>query len=289
MDEVHAELLGTCGVVVNTAEHMDTCLDGVDLALDVVRDERSVAVHAARVHAGDGEAPRRRLARDHRHVEPERLLCATSSRTTCSSASRFRARGGSWSTTSTAATGTCRSWNPLSVVGPAHAAGRRDAGRGDGLHARVRDPVRRRLHRRAAWIPDEFLPRFTFFFDISMSFFEEIAKFRAGRRIWARLARERFGARDPRARGFKFHAQTSGVDLTRAAAAQQRRARHRAGDGRHLRRPAVAAHRRVRRGAVVPDAVRRTHRGRHAEHPARGSAPDRRHRPARRLATTSRR
>jgi methylmalonyl-CoA mutase N-terminal domain/subunit len=63
--------------------------------------------------------------------------------------------------------------------------------------------------------PDEFLPRFTFFFDISMSFFEEIAKFRAGRRIWARLARERLGARDERSWRFKFHAQTSGVDLTR--------------------------------------------------------------------------
>jgi methylmalonyl-CoA mutase N-terminal domain/subunit len=63
--------------------------------------------------------------------------------------------------------------------------------------------------------PDAFLPRFTFFFDISVSFFEEIAKFRAGRRIWQRIARERFGARDPRSRRFKFHAQTSGVDLTR--------------------------------------------------------------------------
>jgi methylmalonyl-CoA mutase N-terminal domain/subunit len=63
--------------------------------------------------------------------------------------------------------------------------------------------------------PDDVLPRFTFFFDISVSFFEEIAKFRAGRRIWARLARERLGARDPRSWRFKFHAQTSGVDLTR--------------------------------------------------------------------------
>ena len=63
--------------------------------------------------------------------------------------------------------------------------------------------------------PDEFLPRFTFFFDISLSFFEEIAKFRAGRRIWARLARERLGAKDEKAWRFKFHAQTSGVDLTR--------------------------------------------------------------------------
>ncbi|MDX1432924.1 MAG: methylmalonyl-CoA mutase family protein, partial [Gammaproteobacteria bacterium] len=63
--------------------------------------------------------------------------------------------------------------------------------------------------------PDVFLPRFTFFFDISISFFEEIAKLRAGRRIWCRLTKERFGARDPRARRFKFHGQTSGVDLTR--------------------------------------------------------------------------
>ena len=42
-----------------------------------------------------------------------------------------------------------------------------------------------------------------------------MAKFRAGRRIWARIARERLGARDPRSWRFKFHAQTSGVDLTR--------------------------------------------------------------------------
>jgi methylmalonyl-CoA mutase N-terminal domain/subunit len=62
---------------------------------------------------------------------------------------------------------------------------------------------------------DAFLPRFTFFFDISISFFEEIAKMRAGRRIWCKLVRERFGARDPRSWRFKFHGQTSGVDLTR--------------------------------------------------------------------------
>ncbi|MFV1971680.1 MAG: methylmalonyl-CoA mutase [Acidimicrobiia bacterium] len=62
---------------------------------------------------------------------------------------------------------------------------------------------------------DTFLPRFTFFFDVSISVFEEVAKFRAGRRIWARLARERLGAADPRSWRFKFHTQTSGVDLTR--------------------------------------------------------------------------
>jgi len=63
--------------------------------------------------------------------------------------------------------------------------------------------------------PDAFLPRFTFFYDISISFFEEIAKFRAGRRLWARITRDRLGARDPKSWRFKFHAQTSGVDLTR--------------------------------------------------------------------------
>jgi methylmalonyl-CoA mutase N-terminal domain/subunit len=48
-----------------------------------------------------------------------------------------------------------------------------------------------------------------------MSFFEEVAKFRAGRRLWARLLKERFGIRNPASLRFKFHAQTSGVDLTR--------------------------------------------------------------------------
>jgi methylmalonyl-CoA mutase N-terminal domain/subunit len=62
---------------------------------------------------------------------------------------------------------------------------------------------------------DVLLRRFTFFFDISISFFEEIAKFRAARRIWARLSRERLGAKNPNSWRFKFHGQTSGVDLTR--------------------------------------------------------------------------
>ncbi|CRK85118.1 acyl-CoA mutase large subunit family protein [Neobacillus massiliamazoniensis] len=62
---------------------------------------------------------------------------------------------------------------------------------------------------------DSFAPRFTFFYDISISLFEEIAKFRAGRRIWARLLKERFGAVDPKSMRFKFHGQTSGAELTR--------------------------------------------------------------------------
>jgi len=61
---------------------------------------------------------------------------------------------------------------------------------------------------------DAFAPRLSFFFDVHSDFFEEIAKFRAARRMWARIMRERFGARDPRSWVLRTHAQTAGVTLT---------------------------------------------------------------------------
>ncbi len=62
--------------------------------------------------------------------------------------------------------------------------------------------------------PDQFVPRFSFFFDAHIDFFEEIAKFRAGRRIWARWLRERYGATAEAAMRLRFHTQTAGVSLT---------------------------------------------------------------------------
>ncbi len=61
---------------------------------------------------------------------------------------------------------------------------------------------------------DEFAPRLSFFFDCHNDFFEEIAKFRAARRMWARIMRERFHAKDPRSWWLRFHTQTAGVSLT---------------------------------------------------------------------------
>jgi methylmalonyl-CoA mutase N-terminal domain/subunit len=61
---------------------------------------------------------------------------------------------------------------------------------------------------------DDFAPRLSFFFDVHNDFFEEIAKFRAARRIWARLMRDRFGAREPKSMMLRTHAQTAGVSLT---------------------------------------------------------------------------
>jgi methylmalonyl-CoA mutase N-terminal domain/subunit len=61
---------------------------------------------------------------------------------------------------------------------------------------------------------DEFAPRLSFFFNAHLDFFEEIAKYRAARRIWARTMRERFGAKSPRSWLMRFHTQTAGVSLT---------------------------------------------------------------------------
>jgi methylmalonyl-CoA mutase, N-terminal domain len=61
---------------------------------------------------------------------------------------------------------------------------------------------------------DEFAPRLSFFFNAHIDFFEEIAKYRAARRIWARELRERYGAKSPRSWLMRFHAQTAGVSLT---------------------------------------------------------------------------
>jgi len=61
---------------------------------------------------------------------------------------------------------------------------------------------------------DAFVPRISFFFNSHSDFFEEIAKYRAARRIWARVMRDRFGARNPRSWQLRFHAQTAGVSLT---------------------------------------------------------------------------
>lgn len=77
----------------------------------------------------------------------------------------------------------------------------------DGIHY-VRKAIERGLD------IDEFAPRISFFFNVHNDFFEEIAKFRAARRIWARQMRDVFGAKDPRSWMLRTHAQTAGVSLT---------------------------------------------------------------------------
>ena len=61
---------------------------------------------------------------------------------------------------------------------------------------------------------DEFGPRLSFFFNSHLDFLEEVAKFRAARRLWAKIMKERFGAQDPRSLMLRFHTQTAGCSLT---------------------------------------------------------------------------
>ncbi len=213
MDSVEPELLGTCGVVVNNADHMDRCLAGVDVGeISCAMNDPSPFTLLAFML----------VAAERRGIDWKKITGTSNQsdylshyvanhmfyRLSLPGARRVLLDHIAW----------CRQfaprWNPMSVVGqhmqqagatPAEAM----AFTLSSAVQNAEDCIGRGMD------PDEFLPRFTFFFDISLSFFEEIAKFRAGRRIWARIARDRLGAKDEKAGRFKFHAQTSGVDLTR--------------------------------------------------------------------------
>ena len=213
IDEVDIELIGTCGTTINTVEDMAACLEGIPI------ERISVSLNDPLPFTLLGLL----LAHARRRGVPLRAIRGTSNQSDY--ISHFVANHMFFRL---ALPGSRRvfvdhvafarehvpQWNPVSVVGQhMQQAGATPAeAMAFTLASAIQyadDCLARGMN------PDEFLPRFTFFFDISMSVFEEVAKFRAGRRIWARIARERLGAKDPRSWRFKFHAQTSGVDLTR--------------------------------------------------------------------------
>jgi methylmalonyl-CoA mutase, N-terminal domain len=213
MDEVHEELLGTCGTVLNTADHMDQALAGIDLTrMSCAMNDPTPFTLLAFL-----------LAVAKRRGVPWNVLTGTSNQSDY--LSHYVANHMFFRIALPGArrmlvdhidfcTRRVPKWNPMSVVGqhmqqagatPAEAMAFTLAT----AIQNAEDCIARGMS------PDGFMPRFTFFFDLSISFFEEIAKLRAGRRIWARVTRERFGCKDPRAWRLKFHAQTSGLDLTR--------------------------------------------------------------------------
>jgi methylmalonyl-CoA mutase N-terminal domain/subunit len=213
VDAVDAELLGTCGVVVNTADQMDECLQGVDLGRTscALNDPSPFTLLAFMLAAAS------RRGTDWRDVsgtsnQSDYLSHFVANhmffRIALPGARRILIDHIAWCAEH------APRWNPLSVVGQhMQQAGATPA---EALAFTLSSAIQYAEDCIAGGMsPDAFLPRCTFFFDISISFFEEVAKLRAGRRIWARVTRERFGARDPRSWRFKFHAQTSGVDLTR--------------------------------------------------------------------------
>lgn len=212
-DEVEPELLGTCGVMLNTVDDMDQCFEHIDIGtLSTAQNDPSPFTLLAML-----------LAVAKRRGIPWSRVSGTSNQSDY--ISHFVANHMFFRL---ALPGARRvlvdhiaftqdhvpNWNPLSVVGQhMQQAGATPAeAMGFTLSTAIQyaeDCIARGMD------PERFLERFTFFFDISISFFEEIAKFRAGRRIWQRMVRERFGVENPRTWRFKFHAQTSGADLTR--------------------------------------------------------------------------
>ena len=84
---------------------------------------------------------------------------------------------------------------------------------------------------------DEFAPRLSFFFNAHNDFFEEVAKFRAARRLWARIMRERFGATNPKAQAAALPRADGRLDADGAAAGEQHRARCDSGAGGSAGRP----------------------------------------------------
>ena len=212
-DQVDSVLLGHCGVVINTLDDVATCLDGIDLANTSLNlGDNAPFTLGAFVLA---------LARKQGVPWP----CVSGTTNQSDYLSLYVANHMFFRV---ALPGARRllvdhirfmnrevpRWNPLSVVGQhMQQAGATPA---EAMAFALCSAIQYAEDCIAAGMrPDDFLPRFSFFFDVSISFFEEIAKFRAGRRIWARFAKERLGARDPRSWRFRFHAQTSGADLTR--------------------------------------------------------------------------
>lgn len=212
-DDVDALLLGTCGTVINTVDDMDVCLQ------DIPIDELSIGLN--------DPSPFTMLAQM-LVVAENRGIDWTKIRGTSNQSdyiSHFVANHMFYRLSLTGARRVLLdtieflaqhvpNWNPLSVVGQhMQQAGATPA---EAMGLTLSSAIQYAEDCRARGMdPEKYLERFTFFFDISISFFEEVAKFRAGRRIWNRLVGERFGVTNPRAKRFKFHAQTSGCDLTR--------------------------------------------------------------------------
>jgi methylmalonyl-CoA mutase N-terminal domain/subunit len=212
-DGVEPELLGTCGVVINTLDDLETCLEGIDLATTSLNlgDNAPFTLGAMLFAlARRNGISWSKLAGTSNQSDYLSLFIANHMFYRLSLPGQRRMLVDHIRFTQEQAP----AWNPISIVGQhMQQAGATPAqAMGFALCSAIQYAEDCMA---AGMAPDSFLPRFSFFFDVSISFFEEIAKFRAGRRIWARIVRDRLGADDTRSMRFRFHAQTSGVDLTR--------------------------------------------------------------------------
>ncbi len=213
VDMVEKELVGTCGTPVNALVDMDICFDGIPIEdISVALNDPGPFTSAAMLIA---LAQKRGIALD--------CIRGTSNQSDFISHyvslhmyNRFSLEGHERMTVDHIkyAARNLPLWNPLSIIGQhMQQAGATPAQElafalASGIYY-VTQCLGQGLNL------EDFITRFSFFFNSSINIFEEVAKFRAGRRIWAGLLKERFGAKDPRTMRLKFHTQTSGRELTR--------------------------------------------------------------------------
>jgi methylmalonyl-CoA mutase N-terminal domain/subunit len=213
-DSDHPRSLGEVGregVAVDTVEDMETLFGGIDLGEVTVsmtiNAPAPIAMAFYVVAAQEGGVPADRLGGT---IQADILKEYIAQKEWCfpiDPAMRFLGDMIEWSSTA------MPRWHPVSISGY-HI---REAGSTaaqelaftlkDGL-TYVEQALERGLD------VDQFAPRLSFFFNAQIDFFEEIAKYRAARRIWARELRETFGAKDPKSWLMRFHTQTAGVSLT---------------------------------------------------------------------------
>ena len=273
--------VGRTGVAIDTLEDMRMAFDGIPL--DEV--STSMTINAPRQRAAAALRAGRRGA-----GRAEREAHAAPSRTT---SSRSTSRAGTSSTRPSRACGWSRTCSP--TARRTSRSGTRSRSRATTSARRAARPSRRSRSRwPTAWPTcrrrstpglkvDDFAPRLAFFFNGHNNVFQEVAKFRAARNMWAHAMKERFGAQDPKSQTIRFHTQTGGVDAHRPAARQQHRPRRAAGLRGRLRRHPVAAHQRLRRGARAAERARGQDRAAHPADPRPRVGRRRHRRPVRRL------
>ena len=211
-DEVDPLLLGTCGAVVNTVEDMDACFRDIDIGgMSTALNDPVPFTQLAML-----------LAVARRRGVPWSRITGTSNQSDY--ISHFAANHMFFRI---ALAGSrrilldqiefCRThvpgWNPVSIVGQHMQQGGATPAEAMGLTLSTALQYAEDCRERGIDL-DAVLPRFTFFFDISISFFEEIAKFRAMRRLYARTMRDRFGAQNPECWRMRFSVQSAGNTLT---------------------------------------------------------------------------
>ena len=243
--------VGRVGVAIDSIEDMAALFDGIPLdRVSTSMTINATAIILLALYVAVGEAPGRRRSRS--CPAPSRTTCSRSTSRAAPTSIRPRRRCGSSPTSSRSASARCRSGTrfrsaAITSARPDRRRSRRWRSRSPTRSPTSRPPIDAGLDVNA------FGQRLSFFFNAHNDFLEEVAKFRAARRLWARLMRDRFGATNPRAAAAALSHADGRQHAHRAAARQQHRPRRAAGAGGGARRHAVAPHQRPRRGAGAAD------------------------------------